>query len=676
MDPNAELTSKLTDEPHRIKRFSGSEGLSELYFFDVDLDEVEELVDVAKVMGTVATLAIGQDEGRGRLVSGIVQSVQQLDRRDDGAIRYRVRLVPLLSLLTLRTDCRIFHEKNVRTIIEKVFESADLTDFKFVLARDHPDREYCVQYCETDYAFISRLMEEEGLYFFFEHEEDKQVVVITDSSDLHSPCPNLPPIRYWQAAGSEKSSRDTLSDWNHHRSIHSSGFSLKSYSFESPSDILQVRAATVSDNPLADYHEVFDYPGKYKASNVGEQLAQVRMESLETASAQVTACSGSTEICSGFTFNLSHHFQDSANGDYLITRVEHEMDEEAAPRKNEPDIYRNRLTCVPVGVAYRSAFKTPKPRIYGTQTAFVVGPDDEEIYTNSEGRIKLRFHWDRWGRTKHESGDAWDTSCFVRVAQSVAGKAWGGMFLPRIGHEVVVEFIDGDPEAPLVTGAVYNGLAQPPYKLPDKQTVSTIKTNSSKGGGGFNELRFVDAKDEEQVFLRGQKDYDLWIGNDRRENVVQDQHLFIGRHRVTKVTEESHETIESHRYEIVKKDDFLNVGGKQAIEVKDNSSVKVGGDVVEEFGGDHSEKTTGDLFLDAKGIVIEAATGITLKVGGSSIVLDAAGVTIKGAVVTVDGSMVKIASGPGSSPTAGSAGTLDAPEEPKLPDEADDGKEK
>jgi type VI secretion system secreted protein VgrG len=676
LDPRAELTSELTAEPHHIKRFSGREGLSELYSFVIDLDEVEEQVDAAKVMGTEAVLTIRQDDGRGRFVSGIVESVHQLDRREDGSVRYRVRLVPLLWLLTLRTDCRIFHEKDVTAIITKVFESAKLTDFEFVLGRKYSDREYCVQYCEADYDFVSRLMEEEGLYFYFRHEKDKQILVITDSSDLHSLCPDLPPIRYWQASDSEESSRDTLYDWNRHRSLHSSGFALKSYSFESPSDSLNVQAATVSDNPLPAYHEVFDYPGKYKASSDGEQLAQVRMESLEAASAQVTARSGSVEMCSGYLFELSHHFEASSDGQYLITSVEHEMDEGERSQEKEPSVYRNRLTCVPAGVAYRAPLVTPKPRILGTQTAFVVGPDGEEIYTNKDGRIKLRFHWDRWGRTKHENGADWDTSCFVRVAQSAAGKAWGGMFLPRIGQEVVVDFIDGDPEAPLVIGSVYNGLAQPPYKLPDKQTFSTIKTNSSKGGEGFNELRFVDARDAEQVFLRGQKDLDLWVGNDRREQVGRDRNLIIERHRVTNVKEESHETIESHRYQKVDEDDHLEVGGMQAIRVTKNRSMEVKEDVVDEIGGDHSEKVTGDFFLDAKGVVIEAKTGITLKMGGSSIVLDASGVTIKGGVVTVDGSMVKIASGPGSSPTAGSAGSLDSPEEPKLPEEADDGKEK
>jgi type VI secretion system secreted protein VgrG len=309
--------------------------------------------------------------------------------------------------------------------------------------------------------------------------------------------------------------------------------------------------------------------------------------------------------------------------------------------------------------------KTPKPSIQGSQTAVVVGPSGEEIHCDLYGRVRIQFHWDRGG--KNDGSDV----CWARVAQSAAGKKWGALFTPRIGQEVVVTFLDGDPDRPLVTGVVYNGEHMPPYELDANKTMWALKTRSSLGGDGFNELRFEDKKGEEQIFLHAEKNWDLRVKNDAFDTIENNGHLNVKKDHFVHVENNSHQTIDQDRFEEIGKDRHLTIKGKSATEISDSLSLTVSGDVIEVFKANHSEQTTGDLYLKGMGMVIEATSGITLTAGGSSVVIDSAGVTLKGAAITVDGSMVKIASGPGSPAMSGSAGSAVAPSPPEAAFEAD-----
>ncbi len=289
---------------------------------------------------------------------------------------------------------------------------------------------------------------------------------------------------------------------------------------------------------------------------------------------------------------------------------------------------------------------TPKPLIQGPQTAIVVGPKGEEIHTDKYGRIKVQFHWDRYGKADENS------SCWVRISQAAwAGKKWGALSLPRVGQEVIVEFLEGDPDLPIVTGQVYNADAMPPYDLPANKTRTTIKTSSTKGGGGFNELRFEDKKGSEQIFVHAEKDQDIEVKNDRKENIGGYRHLVVKKDKLERVLGERHERIGKSHYEKIRKDRHVSVDGDEAVLIKGQKSLTVKGDVVEVFQGKHSEKTTGDYYLKAANIVIEADTNVTLKVGGSSIAIEADGIGLTtsgqvkiqaGAIVTINGAMVNI----------------------------------
>jgi type VI secretion system secreted protein VgrG len=369
---------------------------------------------------------------------------------------------------------------------------------------------------------------------------------------------------------------------------------------------------------------------------------------------------------------LINYPRDDQNKKYLVTSANYELesDDYITGGGGDGRVFNCNFTALDVEQPYRSPRITPKPVVQGPQTAIVVGKAGEEIWTDEHGRIKVQFHWDRYGKSDENS------SCWIRVAQVWAGKNWGGMFIPRIGQEGIVEFLEGDPDHPIITGRVYNGISKTPYELPANATISGIKSLSSKGGAGFNEIRFEDKKGEEQIFVHGEKNYDLRIKNDRYEWIGNDRHLIVKKDKFEHVENERHEVVDNHHYEKIGGDHHLKIDGKEAISVTGSHSFTVTGDVIEVFKANHSEQTTQNYYLKAMGVVIEAMTGITLKCGGSNVVIDPSGVTIKGPMVTVDGSMVRIASGPGSPPmsgTAGSAVSAAAPTEALEADNADPG---
>jgi type VI secretion system secreted protein VgrG len=370
-----------------------------------------------------------------------------------------------------------------------------------------------------------------------------------------------------------------------------------------------------------------------------------------------TAGSEARGICVGCTFTFAEHTRDDQNRQYLITSANYNIDagDFYSQEKSSPCSYSCSFAAIDATKQFRSMRITPKPSIPGPQTAIIVGPSGEEVHTDEYGRVKVQFHWDR-----HSQADE-NSSCWIRVAQLWAGKKWGAMYIPRIGQEVIVEFLEGDPDQPIITGRVYNGQAMPPYVLPTNKTMSTLKSNSSKTGQGFNEIRFEDNKGSEQIFIHAEKNIDIRVKNDRFETIANDRHLHVERDKFEHVDNNRDEKVDADHKEEIGKDRHLKITGKEAKEIGDSKSLTVTGDVIEAFRANHSEQTTQNYYLKAMGIVIEAMQGITLKCGGSSVVLDPASVTVKGTMVTIDGGMTKINSGPGSPPTAGQAGSVVAP---------------
>jgi type VI secretion system secreted protein VgrG len=333
------------------------------------------------------------------------------------------------------------------------------------------------------------------------------------------------------------------------------------------------------------------------------------------------------------------------NGDYVLTNIHHVASVGNAYTNGEgggnQGDYSNSFTCIPAKTPFRAPQTTPKPMVQGPQTAVVVGKSGEEIWTDKYGRVKVQFHWDRYGKRNEES------SCWVRVSQNWAGKNWGAMFIPRMGQEVIVEFLEGDPDQPIITGRVYNAEQTVPYELPANQTMSAIKSYSSKGGEGFNEFRFEDKKGEEQIFLHAQKNMDIRVLNDRFETIGKDgkgnRHLLVEKNKVEHIKNERHETVDADHVEKIGKDRHVKVVGKEAIEIGGSHSFTVKGDVIEVFKANHSEQTTDDYYVKATNVVIEATSNITLKVGGSSIAIEASGITIQTpATMEVKGTQVTV----------------------------------
>ena len=392
--------------------------------------------------------------------------------------------------------------------------------------------------------------------------------------------------------------------------------------------------------------ERYEYPGLFATKGDSEHLTNLRIENEEAGVDIVRGAGSGRTMVAGYTFAFAEHFRRDQAGDYLLTVIEHEAEQGSllAGDGSGSERYQNRFECIPNGVKFRPERKTPKPVISGLQTAFVTGPAGEEIYVDKYGRIKVQFHWDRMGKNNEES------SCWIRVAQSIAGKQWGSVFLPRVGQEVVVEFLEGDPDRPIVTGSVYNADAMPPYTLPDEKTKNTFKSYSSKGGGGFNELRFEDKKGSEQVFMQAEKDYHLRVKNDQRLTVLNETHTITNKDTLGKIGGDHH----------------LAVTGDQNQKVDGSVSLKVGMNAHQKVGQTLAVDAGTEIHLKSgMNLVIETGTTLTLKVGGNFININPGGIFIKGTMVMIN-SGGSAGSGAGCSPAA--------PKAPQEADQADAGK--
>ena len=481
-------------------------------------------------------------------------------------------------------------------------------------------REYCVQYRESDFNFICRLMEEEGISYFFEHTDDSHVLVMADAASAYVPIAEPAKVLFHEPIGAVPT-EEYVYQYRYAEEIRPGAVVLRDFDFAKPSLTLQAEAQADQDTTL----EIYDYPGEYVVPERGNALAQVRLEAFQVPRKIGRGSSVCRRFLPGYRFTLTDHPRSSFNQEYLLTRVSHTAAQPQVLEEfstGEGSSYANELVCQPASIPYRPPRLTPRPVVKGSQTAIIVGPKGEEIYTDEHGRVKVQFHWDRAGQYDEKS------SCWIRVSQGWAGAAWGGIYIPRIGQEVVVDFLEGDPDCPLITGRVYNGEHPPPYKLPDEKTKSTVKSNSSTGGKGFNEIRFEDKKGDEQVFVHGEKNLDVRVKNDAFETIGRDRHLIVKQDQYEQVDNDRQETIGRDHVEELGRDHHLKIKGKEAIEIDGSHSFTVTGDVIEVFKANHSEQTTGDVYIKASNIVIEAMSNITIKVGQSYIAIEASGITI------------------------------------------------
>ena len=626
---------------------TGHEAISRLFNFRLDLlAEDASKVKFDKLLGQKIAVALKLPNEKERYFNGICNRISQ-GGRSEGEVftTYHLEIVPQFWFLTRRSQSRIFQHLNIPDILKKVLAGLDVT---FEIQGTFHPRDYCVQYRESDFNFASRLMEEEGIFYFFKHTAEGHKMVVANTPDSHPKFDDdsEKKIIYEEVFGGYRDENRILG-WEKMQELRSGKYTLWDHCFELPHkhleanvDILESIEAGAIDHKLRvgdnSKLEIYDYPGAYAQrfdgvdKGGGDQAAdlqqifednkrttKIRMEAETVPGLVIRGSSNCRHLVSGYQFTLDRHFD--ADGDYVLTELAHTARLTSADYRSGGEgefAYENHFACIPFNdhLPFRPPQTAVKPTVRGTQTAVVTGPAGEEIFTDKYGRVKVQFHWDREG--KYDT----DSSCWVRVAQPWAGKRWGASFWPRIGHEVVVDFLEGDPDQPIIVGSVYNADQMPPYlgkgpdpKHPNDNKLTGVKSYSTKGGEGFNEWRFDDTKGKEQVFINAQRNMDVRVKNDRYETVNNESHLIVI----------------SDQLEQVGGDKHLHVKGAQNEKVDGAVSLKVGTDMQDKVGQKYALDAGTEIHLKSgTNLVIETGTTLTLKVGGNFININAGGIFI------------------------------------------------
>ena len=490
-------------------RMTATEQLSRLFEFDLELFSDRNDIGPQDVLGKNMTVRMELPMGGTRYFNGFVTRFVHIDTHSQRYGAYRATLSPWLWFLTRTADCRIFQNKTVPDIIQGIFgEHGFSSVVQDKTSGSYGTWEYCVQYRETDFNFVSRLMEQEGIYYYFTHENGKHFLVLADSYSSHGKIANYDSVPYFPPDVHDHRERDHLFEWITVQQVQPGAYALNDFDFKLPRKSLKAVLSQPKTHDMADF-EMYDYPGEYIETSDGENYSKIRLQELQAQYEVAHGRGNAAGLATGYLFSLTQCPREDQNREYLILSAVHRLEsddyESIAEVAGSGKPYRGDISAMVSSQPYRPARLTPKPLMQGPQTAIVVGKKDEEIWTDEYGRVKCQFPWDRYGVSDENS------SCWIRVSQSWAGKKWGAMNIPRIGQEVIVDFLEGDPDQPIITGRVYNGLNKPPYTLPDNATISTLKSSTSKGGGGFNEIRLEDKKDAEQLFIHAQRNEDIRV---------------------------------------------------------------------------------------------------------------------------------------------------------------------
>ncbi len=579
------ISTSLGDDVLLLRGFHGSEAISKLYAFELDLRSEDHSVDFDAIVGQKAAIYVLDAAGEERYWHGYISRFSQ-GSAENNLATYRAQLVPWLWFLTRTTDCRIFQNQNVPAIIQKVFKDLSFTDFEVKLQGSFAPRDYCVQYRETDFNFVSRLMEEEGIYYFFRHEKGKHTLILANDPSAHEPAPGQPSARYASRDAAQYS--DVVTEWLYVQEFRPGKWTQTDYNFQTPSANLSV---TVNG---ANPYEIYDFPGEHQVVADGNRISKIRLQEQQVPAAVSQGMSVCRHFSAGFKFTLEDHFRDDQNQAYLLTTVNHSATQGGGyAAGNEADgdsSYTNSFECIPFKTPFRAQRVTPQPFVQGCQTAIVVGPAGEEIYTDQHGRVKVQFHWDREGKKNENS------SCWVRVSHPWAGKGWGSISIPRIGQEVIVDFLEGNPDLPIIVGRVYNAEQTPPFGMPAGAMISGVISNSTKGGGGNNEISLNDTKGNELINIHGQYDMQTKIDHDQRlhvinnrtKNVDVDETSTIGNNRTEKVGVNETITIGSNRTEKVGSNEIITIGANRTENVGANETITIGSARTENVGATES----------------------------------------------------------------------------------------
>jgi type VI secretion system secreted protein VgrG len=630
----------------RFERMTGSETLGRLFEFDVDLLGKDGNLKLSGVLGKPMTVMLSLGEPPLRYFNGLIARCSLLEWTGEN-FRYRVKLRPWLWLLSRSTNSRIFQAKTYATVtdvLKKIFDEYGGTfDVQGIHPQDYPCPEYLVQYQETDLAFVSRLMEQAGIYYFFRHDPGKDdqpgvhTLVLADGL-AHAKVKRYEKIPYFPPNSNRAIDRvhEHIDTWSLGYQVEPGGYAAKEFDFEIPRAPLLSSSHGWKDHPHGDL-EVFEYPGRYIDTKQRDAYVIRRRQEEQLGYEVIQGTGNARGITPGYLFALTDYPADDQNKEYLLTGATYTLEttDYASGAGAEHDEFRCSFTGVDAHVIYRTPVTTPKPTVAGPQTAIVVGPKGEEIWTDKYGRVKVQFHWDRLGKSDDKS------SCWVRVSQIWAGAKWGAMHIPRIGQEVIVDFLEGDPDRPIITGRVYNGDNMPPYDLTAHQTQSGIKSRSTPNGSpsNFNEIRFEDKKGSEEMYLQAEKDQTTHVKHDRSANVDANDTVTVGGDRTMTVTGNLSVTVKGGGKSPVHSS--LDVTGKHHLHASDCIDVDAPNYIKLVVGGSMIHIEPGKITLQAGGkamIVLDAhvlaqssdksqvvldANALTKSSGGSQVLLDA-----------------------------------------------------
>lgn len=652
------VTTPLGDDVLMLRAMSGNEELGRLFQFDLDLLSRDEQIKLEDVLGQSLTVELLLPDGELRYFNGIVSRFCQVGASGE-FFSYQATLRPWFWLLTRTSDCRIFQEMTVPDIIKEVFGDNGFSDFEESLSGEYRTWEYCVQYRETDFNFISRLMEQEGIYYYFVHDDGKHTLKLSDSISAHEPIAT-PDVPYYPPSQNVERDDDYIQDWFISRDLQPGAYSQRDFDFKNPKANLETKLSNPFNHDKSDF-EIYDYPGEYVTAGEGNHYVRARLEELHTNYERMRGEGNVHGLYAGGLFNLTGYPRDDQNREYLVISASYNLQSNPfeTGRGGEGDSYSCNFEVMNSEQSFRAARITPKPMVQGPQTAMVVGPSGEEIYTDEFGRVKVQFHWDRYGEQNENS------SCWVRVSHPWAGKSWGSIALPRISQEVIVSFMEGDPDRPIITGRVYNADSMPPYELPANATQSGVKSRSSKGGSGdnFNEIRFEDKKGSEEVYIHAEKDQNnvvendetTSVGHDRTETVGNDETISIANDRTEDVGNNESISIGNDRTETVGNNETITIGADRTEDVGSNETISIGSSRSVTIGSNKSE-TIAINKAETIGVAKELTIGGAYQVSVGAAMNE----TIGGAKAEEIGAVKSVNVGVNSSENIGSNKSVDA----------------
>ena len=617
-----------------LRNFTATEELGRLFQIDAELLSENFQISFPQIVGQNVTIRLETIQAAPRFFNGHVRSFRQT-----GAVgrlaRYHAEIVPKLWFLTRSADCRIFQNKKVPDIVKEVLQERGITDIEDTLTASYPQWEYCVQYRETDFNFISRLMEQEGIHYYFKHAQGTHTLVLADGDSSHPTFPGYADMSFHQE-GVGVVNLQGVKEWAMTQEVQAGSYVLNDYDFEKPKTSLKAPANIDRQNVEAN-HELYDYPGEYDKFDDGKRYARMRIEEVQS-DFEIAEGSGDVRgVAAGFKFKMNSLTRSDQIDDYLVVSSVTRAESEgflSGGGASDSGAFSCSFTAVRAKTPFHPARLTPKPIIQGAQTAVVTGPKGEEIYTDKYGRVKVQFHWDRKGK-KDEN-----TTCFIRVAEPWAGKNWAIIFTPRIGQEVVVNFLEGDPDQPLIIGSVYNGDQMPPYTLPANKTQSGVKTRSSLNGtpANFNEIRFEDKKGQEQLYIHAEKNEDIVVENNKTENVGNNEDIKIGNDRTETVGHDQSITVQNNDKLMVAMNQDITIGIKQGETIGTERTTTIGTTDTLNVGVGRTTTIGATDSLSVGGAINTTSGGvITITAGAAITITSSAAIAITAPVITLNG---------------------------------------